>query len=149
MPPRRAKPDLAPVFQELESIYASLTTLPVVRSCTNRTTCCRFQLTGETPQLTLPEALYAAKAVRRNGRTRLPDTQDGSCPLLGQGGRCTIYDHRPFGCRTHFCTAAGGQIPRKQVAHLIQKLDALDERLGGDGSRPIQSAVADALKNFG
>ncbi len=71
---------------------------------------------------------------------------DGACPLLGRDGRCTIYAHRPFGCRTHFCAAAGGPYPRPHVADLIRRLEALDEQLGGDGPRPIQGAVADALE---
>jgi hypothetical protein len=36
-------------------------------------------------------------------------------------------------------------LPRRQVADLIQRLEALDERLGGDGSRPFEAAVSDAL----
>ena len=68
--------------------------------------------------------------------------------MLGRNGRCTIYAHRPFGCRSHFCAAAGGPYPRKHVADLIQRLEALDERLGGDGPRPIHGAVADALEEI-
>jgi hypothetical protein len=34
------------------------------------------------------------------------------------------------------------------VADLIQRLEALDEQLGGDGPRPIQGAVADALEEM-
>jgi uncharacterized protein len=71
---------------------------------------------------------------------------DGSCPLLGRDGRCTIYQHRPFGCRTHFCAEAGGMMPRRQVADLIQRLDTLDEALGGDGSKPLPRALESVLK---
>lgn len=28
-----------------------------------------------------------------------------ACPHLGAGGRCTIYDARPQGCREFFCDA--------------------------------------------
>ena len=95
--------------------------------------------------LTKGEAQYAAVGVRASGRKKLPARDDGACPMLGTNGRCTIYAHRPFGCRTHFCAAAGGPYPRKHVADLIQRLEALDEQLRGDGPRPIQGAVADAL----
>lgn len=130
---------------ELEAIYAVLAARPLERACTMRTECCQFRLTGKTPMLTKGEALYAAIGVRASGRKKLPLREDGACPLLGRQGRCMIYLHRPFGCRTHFCTTAGGPYSRKHVADLIQRLEALDEQLGGDGPRPIQGAVADAL----
>ena len=133
---------------EIKAIYAELEKRPVERACTRLTECCQFQLTGRTPMLTRGEALFAAQGVRASGRKKLPPRQDGACPLLGINGRCMIYAHRPFGCRTHFCAAAGGPYPRKQVADLIQRLDTLDEQLGGDGPRPIQSAVADALEEL-
>jgi Fe-S-cluster containining protein len=90
--------------------------------------------------------LYLAKGIRASGRTQLKAHPDGACPLLGRDGRCTVYAHRPFGCRTHFCEAAGGMYPRKHLADLIHRLEALDEKLGGDGSRPLEAAAADALK---
>jgi len=99
--------------------------------------------------LTKGEALFAAVGVRASGRKKLPDRSDGACPLLGKNGKCMIYSHRPFGCRTHFCSAAGGAYPRRQVADLIQRLDALDEKLRGNGPRPIQAAVEDALEEVG
>jgi len=98
--------------------------------------------------LTKGEALFAAQGVRASGRKKLPPREDGACPLLGPQGRCMIYTHRPFGCRTHFCAAAGGPYPRKHLADLIQRLDTLDETLDGEGPRPIQSAVADALEEM-
>jgi Fe-S-cluster containining protein len=130
---------------EIKAIYAELEKRPMERACTRLTECCQFNLTGRTPMLTRGEALFAAQGVRASGRKKLPPRADGACPLLGANGRCMIYAHRPFGCRTHFCAAAGGPYPRKEVADLIQQLDTLDEQLGGDGPRPIQSAVADAL----
>lgn len=131
--------------QEIAAIYAALVQRPLERACEMRTECCQFHLTGRTPMLTKGEAQYAAIGVRASGRKKLPAREDGACPLLGAAGRCMIYQHRPFGCRTHFCVAAGGPYPRKHVADLIQRLEALDEQLGGDGPRPIQGAVADAL----
>ena len=94
------------------AIYAELDDRPVERNCVRRTECCQFKLTGRTPYLTMGEALVAAKALRATGRTRLPKRADGICPLLGDDGRCIIYAGRPFGCRTHFCAAAGGPCTR-------------------------------------
>lgn len=138
----------APTHAEIKAIYAALEQRPVERDCTQLTECCQFHLTGRTPMLTRGEALFAAQGVRASGRKKLPPRGDGACPLLGMNGRCMIYAHRPFGCRTHFCAAAGGPYPRKQLADLIQRLDTLDEQLGGDGPRPIQGAVEDALEQM-
>lgn len=95
--------------------------------------------------LTKGEALFAAVGVKASGRKKLPPREDGACPLLGKNGRCMIYQHRPFGCRTHFCQAAGGAYGRKEVGDLIQRLEALDEKLQGDGARPIQGAISAVL----
>ena len=129
----------------VSEIYADLARRPLERACEMRTECCQFLLTGKTPMLTKCEAEFAAQGVRASGRKKLPPRDDGACPMLGRNNRCTIYAHRPFGCRTHFCATAGGPYPRKHVADLIQRLEALDEQLHGDGPRPIQSSVADAL----
>jgi uncharacterized protein len=132
---------------EVRAIYAELASRPVIRSCVARTECCQFQLTGLTPQLTKGEALVAAKGFRATGRKQLPESADGACPLLQRAtGKCLIYADRPFGCRTHFCAAAGGPYARKEVLDLIRRLEAVDRQLGGDGPRKIQAAVADALE---
>jgi Fe-S-cluster containining protein len=95
----------------------------------------------------MAEALFAAKGVRAAGRTKLKPHPEGACPLLSPNGKCTIYAHRPFGCRTHFCQAAGGPYPRKQVSDLIQRLEALDEKLlNPEGSRPFVAALSDVLE---
>ena len=133
--------------KEVGEIYADLEANAEARNCIGRTTCCRFRLTGKTPMLTAGEALVAAKGVRASGRKELrgSDSDDGSCPLLNSEGACTIYAHRPFGCRTHFCEAAGGPYPRKAVQGLIQRLEAVGEMLGDTDVRPISEAVAHAL----
>ena len=121
---------------------------PIERDCLRRTECCQFKLTGRTPYLTKGEALTAAKALRATGRTRLANRGDGACPLLDPEGRCLIYAERPFGCRTHFCAAAGGPYTRREVSDLIHRLEDLDGQLGGDGGRPLHAAVADALNDL-
>lgn len=139
--------DIQAALAEVRAVYADLAKRPIERSCIARTECCQFQITGLTPQLTKGEALVAAKGFRATGRKELPETPDGVCPLLKrETGKCMIYADRPFGCRTHFCEAAGGPYPRKQVLDLIRRLDEVDRRLGGDGPRRIQAALAYALK---
>lgn len=138
------------VLAEVRAIYKALESRPIQRNCVVRTECCQFQLTGLTPQLTMGEALLAAKAFRSTGRKELPEAEDGTCPLLKrESGKCMIYADRPFGCRTHFCAAAGGPYGRKEVVDLIRRLEELDRKCGGDGPRKIQLAIADALEELG
>jgi Fe-S-cluster containining protein len=134
-------------LDEVRQVYADLAARPIDRNCMRVKECCHFKLTGRTPYLTKGEALLAAKALRATGRRALPVNPAGTCPLLdAQTGDCVIYDSRPFGCRTHFCAAAGGPYARREVIDLIRRLETVDESLGGSGPRQLQNAVADALK---
>jgi Fe-S-cluster containining protein len=144
---RKRTDDTREALAEVRAVYAELAQRPIERACTLRTECCHFKLTGLTPYLTKGEALLAAKAFRATGRREVPQKSDGSCPLLHpQTGRCLIYADRPFGCRTHFCAAAGGPYARRDVLDLIRRLEAVDAALGGDGPRMLPGAVAAALR---
>ena len=144
-----ARNQIENALMEVRAVYAELATRPLSRQCEIRTECCQFHLTGLTPQLTKGEALLAAKAFRATGRKALPEPADDCCPLLKpETGRCLIYADRPFGCRTHFCAAAGGPYPRKQVLDLIRRLETVDQQLGGDGPHGIQTALAAAMENL-
>jgi uncharacterized protein len=137
------------ILAEVRAVYDDLAKRPVQRNCIARTECCQFQLTGLTPHLTKGEALLAAKAFRATGRRDFPENDDDVCPMLKrETGRCLIYADRPFGCRTHFCEAAGGPYSRKEVLDLIRRLEDLDVRLKGDGPRKLFAAVADALEEL-
>jgi Fe-S-cluster containining protein len=134
-------------LDQVRQVYADLAARPIDRNCMRVKECCHFKLTGRTPYLTKGEALLAAKALRSTGRRLLPVNPTGACPFLdAQTGDCLIYDSRPFGCRTHFCAAAGGPYARREVIDLIRRLETVDESLGGVGPRQLQSALADALK---
>jgi Fe-S-cluster containining protein len=137
MKPRRpGKYTEAEAIAEVRAVYRELESRPVERSCTGRAECCHFKLTGKTPYLTAGETLVAAKAVRSTGRKRLPESPEGACPLLDSvTKRCLVYDGRPFGCRTHFCAAAGGPYARRDVLDLIRRLEEVDQALGGDGAQ--------------
>ena len=137
-------PELKAATAEVRAIYREWEQRPIERTCTGRGDCCRFRLTGCTPFLTKGEALVAAIAWRAAGRTTVPESPDGACPFL-KGGRCQIYEGRPFGCRTHFCDAAGGPATRKEVRDLIQRLEEIDTRLGGKGGVNLPAAVAAAM----
>lgn len=134
---------------EVREIYAELATRPIERNCLRRTECCHFKLTGRTPYLTKGEALVAAQGLRAAGRKMLPENSTGACPMLqAAAGNCLIYHDRPFGCRTHFCAAAGGPLARRDVIDLIRRLEQIDAGLEGVGPRTLQNAVAEALKEF-
>lgn len=135
-------------MQEVKEIYAELAVRPVSRNCTGVSQCCRFRLNGRTPFLTKGEALVAAQAWRAAGRKEVVLPADGSCPFLGKTGLCQIYDGRPFGCRTHFCEAAGGPYARNEVRDLIQRLEVIDRKLGGNGGVNLPVAVAEAMNDL-
>ena len=140
---------LQSALAEVRQVYVDLARRPIERNCLRRTECCHFKLTGRTPYLTKGEAIVAAKAFRAIGRKSLPETADGSCPMLQQEtGNCLIYEDRPFGCRTHFCAAAGGPVARREVLDLIRRLEDVDFALNGNGPRLLQNAVADALEEM-
>ncbi|MEX1111469.1 MAG: YkgJ family cysteine cluster protein [Chthoniobacterales bacterium] len=148
--PRRTDAASAPtpavLCQEVRAVYRDLAARPIERSCELRTQCCHFKLTGKTPYLTRGEALLAVRALKATGRKSLPVRNDGACPLLDPAtSRCLIYADRPFGCRTHFCAAAGGPYPRREVVDLIRRLEEIDEQLGGDGPRALPAAISSEL----
>ena len=146
MKPRTGKVPEESAIAEVRAIYRELAARPAERNCTGRTECCQFKLTGRTPWLTRGEALVTARGWRATGRRALPVREDGVCPMLDEkSGKCMIYDHRPFGCRTHFCRAAGGPLERGKVVDLIRRLETLDTSMGGSGDHPLQTAVAAEL----
>jgi uncharacterized protein len=136
-------------LEEVRAVYRELEKRPIERSCMRLTECCQFKLTGRTPMLTRGEAMLAAQAVRAAGRKVLPEAAEGACPLLKSDGKCLIYADRPFGCRTHFCAAAGGPYPRGEVLDLIRRLEAVDARMEGCGPRALGVAVEDELRRVG
>ena len=135
-------------LDEVRQVYADLAARPIDRNCVRLKECCHFKLTGRTPYLTKGEALLAAQALRATGRKQLPENPTGACPLLEAAtGNCLIYDSRPFGCRTHFCAAAGGPYARREVLDLIRRLEAVDESLGGARPLSLTTALISALSN--
>jgi Fe-S-cluster containining protein len=137
-------------LDEVRKVYVDLAQRPIERNCLRKTECCHFKLTGRTPYLTRGEAFLAAKAFRATGRKSLPQNKDGSCPMLDrETGDCLIYEARPFGCRTHFCAAAGGPMARREVIDLIRRLEHVDLALNGSGPRILQNAVVEALEELG
>ena len=137
----------AETIRAVMEIYAEWEKRPLQRNCTGIADRCRFKLVGHTPYLTKGEALVAAKAWRAAGRKDVVVPADGSCPFLHPTtGKCRIYQGRPFGCRTHFCDAAGGPVARNEVRDLIRRLEEIEHRLGGNGGVNLPTAVSAAMK---
>jgi Fe-S-cluster containining protein len=133
----------------VQAVYDELARRPVERNCARLKECCHFKLTGRTPFLTRGEAIVAARALRQTGRTRMPKAMDRACPMLeASTGNCLIYQSRRFGCRTHFCAAAGGPYERGEVIDLIRQLEEIDAKLGGNGAHKIEEAVSLALEDL-
>jgi uncharacterized protein len=146
----RLLPDeLQNALGEVRQVYVDLARRPIERNCVRKTECCHFKLTGRTPYLTKGEAVVAAVALRATGRKSLPHNPDGACPMLDSAtGDCLIYNDRPFGCRTHFCAAAGGPVARREVVDLIRRLEKIDIELNGNGPRTLQNAVGASLQEL-
>lgn len=147
---KRPPPTPRETIATVRAVYAELAARPIERACDRRGDCCHFRLTGRTPFLTKGEAIVAAAALRASGRNKLPVRADGACPMLAaDASGCAIYEGRPFGCRTHFCAAAGGPYARGEVIDLIHRLEDLDTALGGDGARLLPGAIQSALSERG
>lgn len=170
MSPRRPRPGApdaardAELSAELDAIYAEVEALYAGRGCPQSTECCRFGVTGREPYVTTIEWMRVRRAIaRREGRLPTerptPLTQGGlplvrderACPLLGKDGRCTIYDDRPFGCRTFWCERASGGAPvrHRETSALVAKLKALAARHqpGGDEGRPLTRLLAEGKRS--
>ena len=167
--PERAAEEAA--LAELRALYAEVDARFAGWSCDASTTCCRFGITGREPYVTPIELLALRRALAKTGRKvvspapkkgsrRLPiasggDGSDGKggrderrCPLLGEDGRCSVYEARPFGCRTFFCdrASAGEPVRQRDVNAFVQRIRAVSDRLapgggvGGEG-RPLTRAL--------
>jgi uncharacterized protein len=143
--------------EEIEDIYAEAEASLPPRNCTRLTRCCRFVETGREPYVTRAETDFLFAVLRSKGRKMPPPRDDGACPFLDADEKtCSVYEGRPFGCRTNFCHEAGGPVTAKELRGSIDRLKALDEALGGEGPRPlrrvlneiVQSAVPRAKKKW-
>jgi Fe-S-cluster containining protein len=90
-------------------------------SCPGTAECCQLSKTGRPPWLWPSEWQVVLERLRRDRRELPPARADGGCPFLDASGRrCTVYEDRPFGCRTFFCHRILG--PSKQPAEVTNGL---------------------------
>jgi uncharacterized protein len=109
--------------------------------------CCHFMNIGREPYVTDLEMTVVARAVAGRGgfpKRRLPLAEARrTCPLLSPGGRCSIYEARPLGCRTFFCEQAATPV-RKALIEIARRIAdvSLREFPRGEGPRPLSRALA-------
>jgi Fe-S-cluster containining protein len=90
-------------------------------SCPASGDCCQLAKRHREPWLWWTEWELLLERLKRDQRTLPPLREDGGCPFLdAEGKRCTVYEERPFGCRTFFCERRRG--PTKEPAATVQKL---------------------------
>src|SRR6185295_5725337 len=107
------RPTRAQALRRLAALYRQADSAYERFSCPSSAECCQLRRRGRQPWLWPVESAALEDALRRQGR-RVPEPRaDGGCPLLDEAGRrCTVYEDRPFGCRTYFCDrASGGRHP--------------------------------------
>ncbi len=127
----------------LPVVYEALGALFQDATCLRSTRCCRFRQTGRVPYVWPMEARRVLKGVGRRGG-RLPrQGGPGDCPLLLEDGACSVYEDRPFGCRTFFCRDATlPQGPRRrEVDALAMQLRGASEALGERELVPLTTAL--------
>jgi Fe-S-cluster containining protein len=153
---RRAPPPGRGLLEELAELYREADALREGTTCPASTECCRFGVTGREPYVTSIEIVALERAIAVRGgplsasRRALPlaagDVRERTCALLDRTGRCSVYDSRPFGCRTYFCErAAPGRVPsRSEERALVDRLKALAlrHRPDGDQARPLSRVFA-------
>lgn len=91
--------------------------------------CCQLSVTRRQPYLWPSEWRLLMEHLKRARRPMPPPREDGACPFLDASGkRCSVYEARPFGCRTFFCGRITGpsKIPAEETNALLERLTALN-----------------------
>jgi hypothetical protein len=154
MPKPPARWSSSPLRARLTALYAEVDALVDGMSCacsaggvgtTADAQCCHFGVTGREPYPTAVELEEVRHALRsappaRHHPKRLPLAELRACPLLSEGGRCTVYASRPFGCRTFFCDQ---KLPRAQVNAVGRRIADLSAEFAprDPGPRPLVKAL--------
>lgn len=137
---------------ELAALYAEVDRAHEGWTCAVSTECCRFGITGREPYVTSIEIAALRRAVGRRGgalsnkRRALPIAEEErTCAFLDRDGRCSVYEHRPLGCRTFFCDRGSGptRVPRAMLVEWSRRVQAIAARHepDGDRARPLSRVV--------
>lgn len=152
-------------MRELEQVYRDVDTRLSNDTCPASTECCRFGITGREPYVTSIEVALVERAIARRGgpralgkaptplgtiepadrkdKRRLAVVDDEEpCPLLDAKGRCSIYESRPFGCRTYFCERAirSSDLGQRDINEFVRRIKDIAARhaVGGDQGKPLR-----------
>lgn len=164
----------AELFRELEAVYRELDARLQHDTCPASTECCRFAITGREPYVTSIEVALVERAIARKGgaralgrppaplasseandgprvekdKRRLTVVDEEPCPLLDASGRCSVYDARPFGCRTFFCERAlrSSGFSQRDTNEFVRRIKDIAARhnVGGDQGKPLRRALTSA-----
>jgi hypothetical protein len=159
--PTRVRPSdgEAALLEELSALYRQVDLSLAGASCPSSTECCRFGVTGREPYVTSIEIAALRRAVARGGgplsakRRALPlvaaagtAKKERICAFLNVSGRCSVYESRPFGCRTFHCARA--TLPARptgsELRELVNRLRDIASRHehGGDAPRPLSKVFS-------
>jgi Fe-S-cluster containining protein len=132
----------------LRALYREADQLLDGWTCAASTDCCHFARTGREPLVWPNEWALLDRAISARGvaRKALPVLDERRCPLLGPDQRCTVYEVRPFGCRTFFCDRGEGPTrwPRAALVEVGRKIATLAQTAEPtcDGPRTLTSLLA-------
>ncbi len=125
---------------ETRAIYRQADAAYRPHSCPATAECCQLAVTKRQPWLWPSEWQVLRARLAADGRGIPPAREDGACPLLDASGkRCTVYEDRPFGCRTFFCARRTGPArePVARVNALLERLSALNLELD-EAAAPVE-----------
>ncbi len=117
-------PLLRKALNETRSVLKKADAEWAKHSCPGSAECCQLKTTGRPPWLWPSEW----QLLLQQGPMPAPRA-DGGCPFLDSAGlRCTVYAHRPLGCRTFFCHRITGPrtLPSEATNRLFDRLRALN-----------------------
>ncbi len=122
---RRAVTETLAVLRQASAQWAQ-------HGCPGTAECCQLATTKREPWLWPSEWHALLAQLQREHRPLPPPRTDGGCAFLDPSGkRCTVYEARPFGCRTFFCHRITGPTaqPTAQTHELLERLTALNVEL--------------------
>jgi uncharacterized protein len=109
-------------------------------ACPATAECCQLAARQREPWLWPTEWRLVEAAARALHGALPPDRADGGCAFLDASGkRCTVYEARPFGCRTFFCHRRTGpsREPTEAVIALSKRLEEVAQRVDPDCVGPL------------
>lgn len=127
---RRAVTETRAVLAQASAVWAPY-------ACPGSAECCQLATTGRPPWLWPSEWWLLEAHLQRERRALPPVRGDGGCPFLDAAGRrCTVYEARPFGCRTFFCPRGVGpaRAPSAATHGLLERLAALNLALDAEAA---------------